>query len=242
MFCDTPVGKDTTGNFTLSYKGVAVRTDCNRFITFRRERERIAVEKGREKGTVERGPVKFGPVKLYDVTGLTLPGCDALIYRVPVTEANLKTGDLVLMSDCPLQVLYLTKDPDGGSLTGITASGETITYTAPLRLGDCARFIRIMSVLDTCGLDSHEITEDHIALIAAILCCQPRGGGFGLDMMASTIADNLLTLGDPEEGLDPAIVLQRQRHFRGQLPLMLALQQSQCLESYILTRALQHSY
>jgi hypothetical protein len=204
MFCDVPVGKDTTGNFTLSYKGVAVRTDCNRFIAFRKEE---------------------GRVRLYDVTGLTLPGCDALIYRVPVTERDVVPDDLLLISDCPLQVLYVT-EVNGDWVTGVTSTGEQITYTAPTRLGDCARFIRIYSVLDACGVEASEMDENQIAIIAALLCCKPCGGaGYAAEILSSTVATDVL--GQEEH-----------KHLR-QVPLLLALQQGQCLESFILTQAMQ---
>lgn len=200
VYCDVPIGKDTSGNFTLSYKGVAVRTDCNRYVAFRREE---------------------GQTRLYDVTGLTLPGCDALIYRVPVSERNVRPGDLLLISDCPFQALHVT-EIQGERVRGLSSSGEEITFVAPRRLGDCARYIRIISVLDTCGARPGELEEEDIALIAALLCCKPCGTGYGPEVLSSTVAQNLIG------GL------------RGrQLPLLLALRQGECLESFILTRALQ---
>jgi hypothetical protein len=223
MFCDIPVGKDTTGNFTLSYKGVAVRTDCNRFIAFS---DYYPDQAGEEKTAGERK----GPVRLFDVTGLTLPGCDALIYRVPVTAKNIEPGDLVLMSDCPPQVLYVThNDPASDELTGFTAAGEKITYIAPERLGDCARFIRIESVLDLCCEKGKRLNEDEIAFVAALLCCQPcnmPGTGYGSQLISSTVVESM-----------PALAKSGKLN---KLPLLLALQQSRCLESYILTRAFQN--
>ena len=219
VYCDIPVGKDTTGNFSLSYKGVAVKTDCNRFVAFRGNGDEV---------------------ELYDVTGLTLPGCDPLIYRVPVTEDNVHPGDLLLISDCPPQALYVTKTfPElsekeknrakkSVTVEGITPSGQKVTYLSPRRLGDCARYIRIVSVLDACGIKSSDLNEDAIALIAALLCCKPCGNNFTAGILSDTVAANLLnvTLPGGKKGI-------------GQLPLLLALQQSQCLESFILTRALQ---
>jgi hypothetical protein len=198
VYCDTTIGKDTSGNFTLSYKGVAVRTDCNRYVTFRGEKDQV---------------------RLFDVTGLTLPGCDALIYRVPVTD--VRAGDLLVISDCPLQILYVT-DKKGERVTGYSSSGSEITFIAPKRLGDCARYIRIVSVLDTCGARSGDLDEDDIALIAALLCCKPCGTGYGAEVLSSTVAQNLV-----------GSLKARQ------LPLLLALRQGECLESFILTRALQ---
>jgi hypothetical protein len=200
VYCDTTIGKDTSGSFTLSYKGVAVRTDCNRYVTFRREKDQV---------------------RLYDVTGLTLPGCDALIYRVPVTEQHVRPGDLLVISDCPLQILFVT-EIIGERVRGYNSSGEEITFIAPKRLGDCARYIRIVSVLDTCGAQPGDLEEDDIALIAALLCCKPCGTGYSADVLSSTLAQNLL----------PGLKAR-------QLPLLLALRQGDCLESFILTRALQ---
>ena len=225
MYCDVPIGKDTTGNFTLSYKGVAVRSDCNRFIAFRSSltKEKVDELKKAKKPEEHCLTKKVDPPKLYDVTGLTLPGCDALIYRVPVRPSYVCAGQLILVSDCPFQVLYVTEAPpndDYARVRGFTASGEEITYIAPTRLGDCAQFIRIFTVFDACGISAEDMNEDQIAFIAALLCCQPRNAGFGAEIMSSTLAQSMLGV-------------------TGKLPLLLALQQSQCLESYILTRALQ---
>jgi hypothetical protein len=157
-------------------------------------------------------------------------GRDALIYRVPVTAKNIERGDLVLMSDCPLQVLYVThNDPANDELTGFTATGEKVVYVAPERLGDCARFIRIESVLDLCCEKGERLSEDEIAFVAALLCCQPcatPGIGFGSQLMSSTLVEFMP-------------VMQTGGKLK-RLPLLLALQQSRCLESYILTRAFQN--
>ncbi len=111
-------------------------------------------------------------------------------------------------------------DRNTGRVKGITASGDEVRYLPPIRLGDCVRYVRIVSVLDVCGMRSTEMSEDDIALVAALLCCRSTGGG-GDDYTPSIIAQDLMG------------------RFRGKLPLLLALQQGQCLESFILTQALQ---
>jgi len=293
VYCNTPIGRDTTGNFSLSYKGVAVRSDCNRFIAFRgkweqesaeaqNEASKVRVERaaelakkageaeaersakaneaakaaraGEREKAVEAAKAeaaatkrateaaaaaqaamaaivgKLAPklinVHLYDVTGMTLPGCDAMIYRVPVTHEHVHPGNLVMISDCPLQVLYVTEGPadEGGMLKGFTASGERATYIAPIQLGDCARYTRIISVLDICGMKSEELEEleeDEIAILAALLCCTPGNRGLAADFLSSDLANGIAG------------------RLKVQIPMLLALQQSQCLESYILTRVLQ---
>jgi len=114
---------------------------------------------------------------------------------------------------------------DGDSMRGVTAAGEEITYISPTRLGDCARYIRIISVLDICKKDpSGEMPEEDIAVVAALLCCKPCAGGngnVGSEFLSGMIGSTMLNKYDT-------------------LPVLLALQQSQCLESFILTRALQH--
>lgn len=205
-YSDFPIGKDTTGNFTLSYKGIAIRSDCNRYTAFHKRSNRPN----------ER-------VRLYDVTGLTIPGCDCFIYRVPVKYEHVNRGDLLLISDCPFQVLYVEAKEDD-RISGITSSGEEIRYLPPIRLGDCSRFIRIFSVLDAIGpKKATEMDEDEIAFVAALLCCRTSTGDLGKDLLASTIAANVMN----RPGAN------------SRLPLLLALQQCQCLESFVLTRALE---
>ena len=223
IFCDVPVGRDTTGNFTLSFKGLAVRADCNRFIAFHDA----------------NGPES---VRLYDVTGLTLHGCDALVYRVPVTDKCIGKGDLVLIADCPLDVLYVTHKEEGPgkgvTLTGFNARGEQVTYRAPERLGDCGRYVRLVSVLDVIRDKNQPLSEELIVLVAGLLCCKPghsSPGNYSNDFMSSTIVENLLTSGAGKDPAKEPVPLEA----KGKLALLLALQQSQCLESYILTKALQ---
>jgi hypothetical protein len=200
IYCDVPIGKDVSGNFSLSYKGIAVRSGCeHRFSAFR---------------------VENGEVRIYDVTGLTLPGCDGFVYRVPVQSDHVRRGDLLLISECPFQVIFVEEIEKSGRVKGITATGDEVKYLPPVRLGDCVRYIRIVSVLDACGAKASEMSEDDIALVAALLCCKPCGGGY--EYTPAVLTGNLL----PE--------------FKaGKLSLLLALQQGQCLESFILTRALQ---
>ena len=61
----------------------------------------------------------------------------------------------------------------------------------PTRLGDCARFIRIISVLDACGANSEQLKEDDIALVAALLCCR-SDCGYGSQFVPEIVAQNLL--------------------------------------------------
>lgn len=212
MFCDAAVGRDTSGNFSLSFKGLAVRADCNRFIAFNKSSK--------------------DNVRLIDVTGLTLSGCDALVYRVPVKAENIRDGDMVLISDCPFEVLYIT-GREGDVLTGFNGSGEKITYVAPERLGDCARYIRIVSVLDVVASEDGVLTEDDIMLVAGTLCCRPgRGAGAGDysgDFTSSVFIENILMKTD-KSALKTS----------SKLALLLGLQQSRCLESYILTKAFEN--
>jgi len=213
MFCDTAVGRDTTGNFSLSFKGLAVRTDGNRFIAFNKNKE---------------------SVRLIDVTGLTLSGCDALVYRVPVKGENIRKGDIVLISDSPFEVLYITEREDD-VLTGFNASGEKITYVAPERLGDCTRYIRIVSVLDVVASEDGVLSEDDIMLVAGTLCCRPSGiagsgsGDYSGEFTSSIFIDSVLLKADGSA-----------LKTRSKLALLLGLQQSRCLESYILTKAFEN--
>src|SRR5438874_415995 len=89
LYCDIPIGKDVTGNFALSYKGIAVQSECGRrYSAFRVEED---------------------GVKIYDVTGLTLPGCEGFIYRVPVNAEKVRPHDLLLISECPFQVIFVVQ-------------------------------------------------------------------------------------------------------------------------------------
>src|SRR5215813_6313001 len=173
LFCDIQIGKDLTGNFALSYKGVAIQSDCGRrFLTFRVERD---------------------GVRIYDVTGLTLPGCDGFVYRVPVKKEQVRKYDLLLISECPLQVVFVEHiDPNTGRVKGITSSGNEVSYIPPVRLGECASYIRLVSILDVCGMESSEMSEEQIGLIAALLCCKPCGGG-SYDYMPATVAQGWLS-------------------------------------------------
>lgn len=211
VYCPT-VGRDTSGNFSLSYKGMAVRTDCNRFVAFKAKKDHPE------------------DVCLFDMTGLTLPGCDCLVYRVPVTYKQIKPGNFILISDCPFEVLYVTEvsGSTGGSdcdgpLKGITASGEVRTVFLPAQLGDCARYTRIFSVLDALGLKPGEMSENEIAFVAAVLCCPPGCRSSSGDFLSALVAEDL-----------SKSLLHGRR-----LRLLIALQQSQCLETLILTRALE---
>src|SRR5262249_27664585 len=147
-------------------------TDCNRYVAFNG---------------------KPDDIQLFDVTGLTLSGCDSLVYRVPVRADNVQDGNLVLISECPFEVLYVTdaSKSERGQLKGITASGDLRTIYLPQQLGDCTRYTLIYSVLDAVGLNPGEMSEDEIAFVASVICCPPGGRSSSGDFLSALLAENL---------------------------------------------------
>ncbi len=164
-------GRDTSGNFALSFDGLAVRTSDNRFVVFKKEEKT--------------------PVRLLDVTGFTLATCDEFVYRVPVRTPS--AGQLLLRSDCPFEVVYV-EEFTGKKVKGVLASGEEVNYLQPERLGECTQYVRIATALELSG-DEHKL---NLGLLTTLLCqrsaCDPLSNA-----VVGAVISQLVQGAEPEE-------------------------------------------
>src|SRR5262245_13946129 len=106
------IGKDTSGNFKFSIKGLAVRGGPDgKFIA--REGDQFV-----------------------DVTDLTFDGGENYIWRVPAEE--LKAGDIIIKSDNPFSALIVTKSNHGAHIEGFDPATSTcVEYCPPTNLLNC---------------------------------------------------------------------------------------------------------
>jgi len=124
------LGKDVSNNFTLTIAGLAVRVD-GRLYAF------------------DKTPGVSQP--LQDVTGLELSLGTPSVYRLPVTTLN--PGDLIVTSDSPFEVLFVTKfDPQGEGIKGIDPfDQERVVRVLPRNLFNLNLLVRVASIFDLFG-------------------------------------------------------------------------------------------
>jgi hypothetical protein len=119
------IGRDTSGNFKPSIKGLAVRTPDGKYL------------------------VPDGDHTL-DVTDLTLDNADSYVYRLPVQHAT--RGDLIITSENPLAVFLIQEETGGGHLKGLNLITNTLEeYVPPTNLLNMRFYIKVVSLLDGLG-------------------------------------------------------------------------------------------
>lgn len=123
------IGRDVSGNFALSFQGLAVLTPAGRYVVKDPNADR-----------------------LLDVTLLMIPGVDPWVFKIPVSIEELKPGDLIVASDSPRSILYVLSTPSNLQITALdTATGDRITYTPTANLFDLDFLIKVFSVFDLLG-------------------------------------------------------------------------------------------
>jgi hypothetical protein len=116
------IGKDSSGNFRPSLKGLAVRIEKNRFV-------------GLDDG------------QLLDVTPLTFDNADDIVYRMPIKEP--KKGDLIVISDSPLRALFVLEMLDNGHLKGLhPINSAFINYAPTANLLNIKFYVKVVSLVD----------------------------------------------------------------------------------------------
>jgi hypothetical protein len=116
------IGRDNSGNFRPSLKGVAVRIEKNRFVGVDNDR-------------------------LLDVTPLTFEGADDTIYRVPIKDPQ--KGDLIIISDNPLRALFVREVFTNGHLRGLDPINSTVSdYVPTSNILNLKFYIKIVSLFD----------------------------------------------------------------------------------------------
>lgn len=131
------LGKDTSGNFKPSMKGLAVRRPDGKFY----------VHDGQQ---------------MLDVNDLTLDGADNYIYRLPVQ--SVKQGDLIITSDSPFSILYVQDVSKEGQLSGLNPYTNTVEqYIPPANLLNIHFFVKVVSLLD--GLAGDRESDNLLPLL-----------------------------------------------------------------------------
>jgi hypothetical protein len=116
------IGRDNSGNFRPSLKGVAVRIERSRFVALDNDR-------------------------LLDVTPLTFEGADDTLYRVPIKDP--RKGDLIIISDNPLRALFVQEVLTNGHLRGLDPINSAVSdYVPTSNLLDLKFYIKIVSLMD----------------------------------------------------------------------------------------------
>jgi len=129
------IGQDTSGNFKLSFNGLAVKTPDDRFVAYVKEKEHANDH-------------------LLDVTDLTIDGTDNLVFRVPVK--TVKRGDLIITSDTPFIAYFVLSDGDAnGKISVLDPQNSTSTeYTQAANLFRIRFFVKVFTPIpvDRLGL------------------------------------------------------------------------------------------
>jgi hypothetical protein len=116
------IGRDNSGNFRPSLKGVAVRSERGRFV-------------GLDNG------------QLLDVTPLTFDNADDIVYRMPIKDP--KGGDLIVISDSPLRALFVQDVLDNGHLKGLDPiNSAVINYAPTTNLLNVKFYVKVVSLVD----------------------------------------------------------------------------------------------
>ena len=119
------IGQDTSGNFKLSFNGLAVKTSDDRFVAYVKEKD------------PNNDHVK-------DVTDLIIDGTDSLVFRVPVKA--VKRGDLIITSDTPFVAHFVSNDGDvNGKINVLDPQGTSTGYTQPANLFRIRFFVKVFT-------------------------------------------------------------------------------------------------
>src|SRR5688572_16722444 len=132
------LGKDTTGYFRPSLKGLAVQTSADgRYVAYDPDDERLV-----------------------DVTGLDFQGLANFVYRVPVAVADVKPGDLIITSENPPTAAFVVARRNDGTLTVLNPkTADRGTYSPVKNLFGLQFLVKVIS--PTSGL-AGEITDNKL--------------------------------------------------------------------------------
>ena len=193
IFGGAAIGKDMSGNFKLSFKGLAVRTGDHNY---------VAKDGGH----------------LIDVTDLTLDGTESFVYRLPVQ--SVECGDVIIMSETPFKVMFVQEvHEDGQKLLGSVAQTGTIESWSPAtNLFNFQFFVKVVSLLDGFGGDIS--TNNLLPLLllgdrgtgsksddslTTLLMLQTLGGKA---LEGNSLLPLLLLTGNKSDGLETLLLLQ----------------------------------
>src|SRR5215831_10016280 len=141
------IGRDNSGNFRPSLRGVAVRVEKSRFVGLDNN-------------------------QLLDVTPFTFDNADNVVYRVPVRKPAV--GDLIVTSDAPLRVLFVQVVLDNGHIGGLDpTSGADIEYAPTANILNVRMYVKVMSLLD--GMIGN-LEHDNLMLLSLLAGIEGRSG------------------------------------------------------------------
>src|SRR6266487_2094120 len=194
IFGGIAIGKDISGNFKLSFKGLAIRASDDKFVA------------------------KDGD-QFLDVTDLTLDGTENFVYRLPVQNVN--NGDVVIMSENPFTVMFVQNvDQDGTTISGYVPQTGTIESWFPTtNVLNVQFFVKVVSLLDGLGGDNTGANN-----LLPLLLLGKRGNGSNSDDSLTALlmlqafggktldGNNLLPLlllsGSKGDGLETLLLMQ----------------------------------
>jgi hypothetical protein len=143
------IGKDASGDFMLSFAGIAVKTRGGGYVA----------NNGRQ---------------MIDVTDLVIDGSEDYVYRVPTTEVD--RGDLIITSDAPFATLFVQDVQDGGGILGVDPRTNRVqTYVQPTNIFNFEFFVKVAGVSDL--LSRRE--DDELSAILTWMLLSGGGGGGG---------------------------------------------------------------
>jgi hypothetical protein len=119
----TEVSLDTSGNFALSTRGLAVRTSDGRFVAKECSSDRLA-----------------------DVTNQLVPGIDHFVFRTRVE--TLRRGDLIIVLDDPFSARYVLARERGGQTIFLDPDCGDVTELIPDHVMFPDAFVRAVSLFD----------------------------------------------------------------------------------------------
>lgn len=172
------IGKDTTGNFKCSLKGLAVRPLAN----------------GKFYARDGDG--------LIDATDLTIDGSEDFIWRWPVRKPE--QGDLLIRSDDPFSVIFVENVEDSATeIEGLDpATSNRVEYCPPTNLLNVHVFVKVISLLDR--LPAHIAPAN----ILPLLLCANKDAGDSSDLLTMLITMQALGGESGENALLPFFLLQ----------------------------------
>jgi hypothetical protein len=146
LFGGIAIGRDNSGNFRPSLKGVAVRIEKNRFV-------------GLDNG------------ELLDVTSFTFDNADDIVYRIPIKDPC--GGDLIVISDSPLRAVFVQEVLENGHLKGLDPINSAVIDYAPIaNLLKVKFYVKVMSLVDVMG----KTDEDKLLLLSLLAKGDGRAG------------------------------------------------------------------
>jgi len=192
------IGRDTSGNFRLSPAGLAVRFG-----------DRWVVN--------ENG-------QLRDVTGLTIESIQNVVVRIP--SQRVAAGDVVVLSDNPLNVLFVQNVDQNGHLHGLELeSSQVVEYVPTNNILGMAVLVRAVNLAQAFN--------------------PPPGGGGGRNPRANNLLPLLLLSGgNGGDKIADALLLssalggqQQPQNIANLLPLLFLRSQGGALDSLLLAGA-----